>query len=74
LPRALLDNTANHSRDEANGAQKPRWKNLDIAKSDCTAAVFAIHAFDDWAAPMSSRVVEATRMRVARTLSRDFWQ
>jgi hypothetical protein len=54
--------------------EKPQLAIRDIARSDCTTAVFLIHAFDDGMAQMLSPVVEVAQIRVTRTLSRDFWQ
>jgi hypothetical protein len=54
--------------------EKPQLAIRDIARSDCTTAVFSIHAFDDRHRADVIVVVEAAQIRVARTLSREFWQ
>jgi hypothetical protein len=45
--RASIDNTANHSRKQANCARKQVTATVDIAGSACAAGVFANDAFDD---------------------------
>jgi hypothetical protein len=47
---------------------------VDIAENACAADVFVIHPSAQQAADTASQLPEPARKRVARTLSREFWQ
>jgi hypothetical protein len=72
--RALILNAAMHARRSDNARKSNPPSAIDIAGSACATVISLILKFRDRRATDAALLIDAARTRVARTLSRNFWQ